>query len=82
MAIAHAMKFLKEIDERPDLRDSLYACQGLDAVWASLKDAGYPFSGGEFEEAVDHMHCDCQSYEAADQLMSKVTWLRMVLANA
>lgn len=82
MAIVHAMKFLKEIDDQPDLRDALYKAQGLEALFETLKTAGYPFSGGEFEEAVDHLHVGCQSEEAADELMTRVNWFRMVSANA
>ena len=82
MAIVHAMKFLKEIDDKPDLRNVLYECKGLEDLFATLKDAGYPFSGGEFEEAVDHVHVGCQSVEDADSLMTRANWFRMVCANA
>lgn len=82
MAIVHAMKFLKEIDAKPDLRESLYLCESRETLFQALKEAGYPFSGGEFEEAVDHVHVACQSFEEADMLMNKVNWFRMVSANA
>lgn len=82
MAVAHAIRFLKVIGERPDLRDELYLCQGREALFAHLKESGFPFSGGEFEEAVDHVHVACQSYEEADALMNRVHWMRMLMANA
>lgn len=82
MAIVHAMKFLKEIDAKPDLRETLYLCEGRETLFQTLKDAGYPFTGGEFEEAVDHVHVACQTFEEADLLMNKVNWFRMVSANA
>ena len=82
MAVAHAMRFLKEIGDRPDLRDALYSCEGENALFTFLKESGFPFSGGEFEEAVDHAHCACETHEEADALMNRVTWMRMVMANA
>ncbi|HXP89977.1 MAG TPA: Nif11-like leader peptide family natural product precursor [Fibrobacteria bacterium] len=82
MAVAQAIRFLNVIGERPDLRDGLYGCDGRDALFAYLKVSGFPFSGGEFEEAVDHVHCGCQTQEEADALMNRVTWMRLVLANA
>jgi hypothetical protein len=82
VAVAQAIRFLKVIGDRPDLRDELYGCEGRDALFAHLKASGFPFSGGEFEEAVDHVHCACQTPEEADDLMNKVTWMRLVLANA
>lgn len=82
MAIQHAIKFLKALDDRPDLREALYQAQGYDALFETLKTAGYPFSGGEFEEAVDHLHVACGTHEEADTLMNKVNWFRMVSANA
>ncbi len=59
MAIIHAMRFLKEIDDKPGLREALYGVKGQEALFAFLKGAGYPFTGAEFEEAVDHVHVDC-----------------------
>lgn len=82
MAIIHAMKFLKEIDDHADLRNALYECKSLEALFETLKEAGYPFSGGEFEEAVDHVHVGCQSEQDADVLMTRANWFRMVCANA
>lgn len=81
MAVANAMRFLKEIGDRSELRDALYLCEGPQALFACLKESGYPFSGGEFEEAVDHLHVGCQSYEEADALMNRVHWMRMLMAN-
>lgn len=82
MPIQHAIKFLREIDYLPDLREALYCCNGRDLLFQTLKAAGFAFTGGEFEEAVDHVHVSCQTYEEADMLMNKVNWFRMVAANA
>jgi len=82
MPIAHAIKFLREIDNLPELRDALYCCEGRDTLFQTLQTAGFPFTGGEFEEAVDHVHVSCQTYAEADQLMNKVNWFRIVSANA
>jgi len=82
MAIAHAIKFLKQMDQLHELRSALYGCVGPEAQLARLRLAGYPFDGAEFEEAVDHLHTSCQTYQDADELMNKVHWMRMVFANA
>ena len=82
MAIQHAIHFLRDIDDKPELRDALYECQGIQPLFELLAGSGYPFTGGEFEEAVDHVHMACQTYAEADILMGKVNWFRMVSANA
>ncbi len=82
MAIGDAMRFLKDLDHKPELREALYASQGSANLFETLSKAGYPFSGGEFEEAVDHVHVACQTYAEADQLMTRVNWFRLVSANA
>lgn len=40
MAIQHAIKFLKALDDKPELRESLYRCEGYDALFETLKVAG------------------------------------------
>lgn len=82
MPIQHAIHFLRDIDQLEPLRNSLYTCKGYEALFQALAQAGYHFTGGEFEEAVDHLHVACQSYEEADRLMSKANWFRMVSANS
>lgn len=81
MSIQNAMRFLKHLDQLQQLRSELYGCSTPEAQFAKLRSAGYPFSGAEFEEAVDHLHVACQTHEEADDLMNRVNWLRMVFAN-
>lgn len=82
MSIQQAIRFLKAIDEYPDLRDELYTINGREELFSRLAEIGYGFSGGEFEEAVSHLHVACGSYQEADVLMNKANWFRMVSANA
>lgn len=82
MSIQKAIHFLRDIGEQPELRNRLYAVQGRDELFSVLAEIGYGFTGGEFEEAVDHVHVACQSAEEADNLMDKANWFRMVSANA
>jgi hypothetical protein len=81
MAMANAIRFLKDIGGHAELRDELYRCEGMEALQTRLAQAGYAFSGGEFEEAVDVAHCACQTHEEADELMNRVHWMRMLYAN-
>ncbi|MBK8804456.1 MAG: hypothetical protein IPN71_20820 [Fibrobacteres bacterium] len=82
MPIQHAIHFLRDLDELEPLRDKLYLCEGRESLFQALEHAGYHFTGGEFEEAVDHLHVACQSSADADTLMNKANWFRMVCANA
>lgn len=82
MPIQHAIHFLRDIDQLEALRNELYDCTSREALFRTLAQTGYHFTGGEFEEAVDHLHVACQSYEEADRLMGKANWFRMVSANA
>jgi len=81
MSINGAIQFLKAVD-RLGLREELYSCNGEDAFYGCLKENGFEFSGGEFEEAVSKMHVECQHSEEADHLMNRANWFRMMAANA
>jgi hypothetical protein len=81
MSIHNAIRFLRHLDQLQELRSALYGCTSTEAQLAKLRAEGYGFSGAEFEEAVDHMHCDCQTHSEADELMNRANWLRMVFAN-
>lgn len=82
MPIAHAMKFLDDLEDLESLRLELYGIMGREDLFSRLARAGYRFDGGQFEEAVDHLHVQCQTAEEADHLLQKATWFRMVCANA
>lgn len=82
MPIQHAIHFLRDLDELEPLRQRLYLCEDRAHLFSELAKAGYQFTGGEFEEAVDHLHVACQSYAEADSLMGRANWFRMVCANA
>lgn len=78
MAMSHAIRFLNEIDHLRDLRNVLFECNGLDDVFQSLREAGYAFTHGEFEEAVSHVRTACPDHESLTRLMDKVRMMRLV----
>ncbi|MEN9354803.1 MAG: Nif11 domain [Fibrobacterota bacterium] len=82
MSIQGAIDFLNEPELDPKFRATLYGCKGADALLACLQEHGYPFTGAEFEEAVDLLHVKCKEAEDADVLMNRANWFRMVVANA
>ena len=82
MSIQGAIDFLKEPELEPAFRKSLYACKSSASLLERLEDAGYPFTGAEFEEAVDLLHVKCKEASEADELMNRANWFRMVIANA
>ena len=82
MSIHNAIRFLREIGGQVDLRCELYGIRGREALFSRIAREGYSFTGGEFEEAVDHLHVSCRTAEEADFLMDKAIWFRMVSANA
>jgi hypothetical protein len=81
MSIQGAIHFLKAVD-RLGLRTDLYACDTESDIYSCLRDNGFEFDGGEFEEAVNVMHVKCQISEEADDLMNRANWFRMMVANA
>ena len=81
MSIQGAIDFLKAEELDPQLRKSLSSCTPLEALFAQVAEAGYPSTGGEFEEAVDLLHTKCKEAEDADVLMNRANWMRMVMAN-
>ena len=82
MSRQNAIRFLHDVDGLEELRHEIYVCEGYDALFELLAEAGYAFTGAEFEEVVDHLHVSCATHEEADILMGKANWFRMVAANA
>jgi predicted ribosomally synthesized peptide with nif11-like leader len=81
MSIQGAIDFLNEPELDPNFRKRMYACKTAEALLDCLKEQGYPFTGAEFEEAVDLLHVKCKESEDADVLMNRANWFRMVVAN-
>jgi|GEM_PF-1163964 len=81
MSIQDAILFLRDLGEKTELRNALYACKTQSEYEKSLESAGYSFLPGEFEEAVNVAHVKCQSYDEADEFLQRVEWVRMVVGS-
>lgn len=79
MSIRNAIFLLNAIDNDLALREQLYRCVDNEELMECLKLKGCPFSNDEFEEAVNHLHVQCQTIENAQLLMQKAEWLRFLL---
>lgn len=79
MSIRNAIFLLNAIDNDTKLRDHLYRCDSYEELMECLKSKGFPFTRGEFEDAVNHLHVQCQTLENAQLLMQKAEWLRYLL---
>lgn len=79
MSIRNAIFLLNAIDNDAKLREQLYRCLDQTELMDCLKSKGYPFTKDEFEDAVNHLHVQCQSLDNAQLLMQKAEWLRYLL---
>lgn len=77
MPIRNAILFLSAIERDNTLRDNIYRCRDSEELEDYIKSLGYAFDSSEFEDAVNHLHLQCQSYETADLLMQKAAWVRL-----
>jgi len=79
MPVKNAIELLKIIDVDKDFRTALNKCKNLDEVSMCLNSRQLNFSPSELDEAVDFLHSKCQTYEVADQLLSKADWIKYLL---
>ena len=79
MSIRNAIFLLNSIDNDLALREQLYQCSDYKELMKCLKSKGIPFTRDEFEDAVNHLHVQCQTLENAQLLMQKAEWLRYLL---
>lgn len=79
MPIQKAIDLLNDIDDNKALRHQMYGCENTDELMRFLHAEGYVFSVDEFEEAVRFQHVQCQTLEAAQELLHKADWLRFIL---
>ena len=78
MAVKNVSALFKAIDEKDELRSSLYACNSRRALFNCLELNRLSFSFDEFEEAINLMHVNCQTQEAADELFGKLNWFKFL----
>ena len=79
MSIRNAIFLLNAIDDDLELREQLYRCADYDELMSCLNASGYLFDIDEFEDAVNHLHVQCQTLENAQFLLQKAEWLRFLL---
>ena len=79
MPIRNAIFLLNAIDNDQRLRDLLYRCKNYEELMECLKTLGIPFTREEFEDAVNHLHVQCQTFENAQLLMQKAEWARYIM---
>ena len=79
MPIRNAIFLLNAIESDTRLRDRMYRCNDYDELVTYLRSLGYIFDDGEFEDAVNYLHVQCQTLENAQLLLQKAEWLRFLL---
>ncbi len=79
MAINDAIRLLSMVDSQPDFRRSLMRCEKLSELKQVLSGYDISFTPVEFEEAVTHLHVQCQTLEAAQSLMAKAEWYNFLI---
>ena len=79
MAINDAMKLIKAIGSEAALRREMVSCTSYDELNEYLFHKGFIFSKYEFEEAINHLHVNCQTHESAGDLMAKAEWFNYLV---
>lgn len=82
MPIQNAIDLLNVIDDNKELRNQMYGCKNNVDLLTFLKLKGYYFTVEEFEDAVRLQHVQCQTLEAAQELLHKADWLRYLLLTS
>lgn len=75
------MKLLNEMDSNPDLRRQMYRCSTKKELSDYLASIDRAFTHYEFDEAVNHLHVQCQTHQQAELLMSRAQWYALVEAS-
>lgn len=82
MSIGNAIKFIKTVDTDDSFRKSLYRVKGgWDGLNNFLHQRDLFYTPGEFEEAFNHLHTECQFEEQADRLYNVLHLLQLVLGD-
>lgn len=79
MSIGNAMKFISLVDSDSTFRKSLYKVKGPQGLTAFLEEKDLTYTAGEFEEAVSHLHAQCQLAEDADKLFNTVNLTKLIV---
>ena len=78
MSIKNVSALFKAIDEKDDLRSSLYACSSKGDLINCLELYHMGFTYDEFEDAINIMHTSCKTQEDANELFSKANWFKFL----
>ena len=79
MSIRNAINLLNAVEFDEGLRAKLYECKTSEELDVCLKKLDFAFNGEEFEDAVNYLHVQCQTFESAQLLLGKAEWLRFIL---
>ncbi len=80
MSIQNSIDFIRLASSDEKFR---YLLNGMnpDEIPETLKEIGYEFTAGEFEESINLLRFKCQFEEQAEQLDEVVTWFRILLSR-
>lgn len=81
MAIQNAIKLLKDVSHSRELRQDINGIDSHVELDFYLNNKGYYFSMAEFEESVNMLHVQCQTYEEANDLMQIAMWFRLLVGT-
>lgn len=79
MSVHNAIRLLNQIEDDAILRQAIYQCDSSEQLFAFLSALGFYFEMNELEDAINHMHVQCQTLEEAQSLLHKAEWLRFLL---
>ena len=79
MSIHNAIRLLNQIEDDAMLRQAIYKCNNSGQLIAFLSALGFYFEMNELEDAINHMHVQCQTIEQAQSLLHRAEWLRFLL---
>ena len=82
MAINDAIKFLNNLKNNPEFRESLYCCDNPKEMEVFARGKGYIFSQDEVHESYNMMLVKCQIKEQAEVLNEIYNVYRMLLGYA
>lgn len=82
MPTANAIRLIRNAMHNDNLCEHINNHFASNELHVFLINHGLVFSQAELEEAITHLHTQCQTWEQANELMHIGEWLRMMLQPA
>ena len=79
MSIQNAITMLDRIDSDADFRKGIYRCNSKQDFTDFLEARNLVFTEEEFEEAVNFLHCKCQTFEQASMLLHRAEMVKFLI---